>query len=281
MIPCAPVDRISVVIPYYNRARFIDECLASVFAQTRAADEIIVVDDASEPAERRHLDRYADRIRIVDQPRNRGVSAARNAGVRAATGTWIAFNDSDDIWVPEKLALQLDHVARHPDCDGVNTAIRAFREDGRASVSDPVAPRLTLADALHDNMIRVQSLFIKTAVMNAVGGFDERLRCCEDDDLGIRLAAAGYQIHYLAQPLTNMRRGSYDHLFGNWRRVIAGKAVVALRHRALLEREVGRGATRRKIARAIRKIGSIKGGVLGRALFAGGWLAGGFERTTD
>jgi glycosyltransferase involved in cell wall biosynthesis len=275
------VDRISVVIPYYNRARFIDECLASVFTQTRAADEIIVVDDASQPAERRHLDRYADRIRIVDQPRNRGVSAARNAGVRAATGTWIAFNDSDDIWVPDKLALQLDHVARNPGCDGVNTAIRAFREDGRESVSDPVAPLLTLADALHDNMIRVQSLFIKTAVMRAVGGFDERLRCCEDDDLGIRLAAAGYQIHYLAQPLTNMRRGNYDHLFGNWRRVIAGKAVVALRHRELLEREVGRGATRRKIARAIRKIGSIKGGVLGRALFAGGWLAGGFERTTD
>jgi hypothetical protein len=56
---------------------------------------------------------------------------------------------------------------------------------------------------------------------------------------------------------------------------------VAIRHRALLEREVGRGATRRRIARAMRKVGSMKGGILGRVLFAGGWLAGGFERTTD
>lgn len=275
------VSGISVVIPYYNRARFIDECLASVFAQTRPPDEIIVVDDASEPVQRRHLDKYGQRVRVIDQPVNRGVSAARNAGIHAATGDWIAFNDSDDRWVPEKLAVQLDHVTRNEGCDGVNTAIRMFREDGRTSVSDPIAPRLTLADALHDNMIRVQSLFIKASVMRAVGGFDESMRCCEDDDLGIRLAAGGYRIHFLAQPLTEMRRGSYDHLFGNWRRVIQGKATVAMRHRALLEREIGRGATRKKIARALRKVGSMKGGLLGRVLFAGGWVAGGFERATD
>lgn len=275
------VGRISVVIPYYNRARFIDECLASVFAQTRAPDEIIVVDDASEAAQRRHLDQFVPRIRVVDQPRNGGVSAARNAGIHAATGDWLAFNDSDDLWLPDKLAIQLDHMTRHPGCDGVHTAIRAFREDGRASVSEPVAPRLTLADALHDNMIRVQSLLIRTEVMRAVGGFDPSLRCCEDDDLGIRLAAAGYQIDYLAEPLTEMRRGNYDHLFGNWRRVIRGKTTVAMRHRVLLEKVVGPGATRRKIARALRKVGSMKGGVVGRILFAGGWLAGGFERATD
>lgn len=275
------VGRITVVIPYYNRARFIDDCLASVFAQRRAPDEVIVVDDGSAPGERRHLDRFLPRIRIVDQPRNMGVSAARNAGVRAATGDWIAFNDSDDLWVPDKLAVQVDYLERNPGCDGVHTAIRAFRDDGRESVSDPIAPRLTLADALHDNMIRMQSLLIKTAVMRAVGGFDERLRCCEDDDLGIRLAEAGYRIDFLAEPLTNMRRGDYDHLFSNWRRIIRAKATVALRHRVLLERTLGPGATRKKIARAVRKAGSMRGGVVGRVLFAGGWLAGGFDRATD
>lgn len=274
------VGRISVVIPYYNRARFIDDCLASVFAQTRAPDEIIVVDDGSRPAEREHLDKFLPRIRIVDQPRNMGVSAARNAGVRAATGGWIAFNDSDDLWVPNKLAIQIDHAAR-TGCDGVHTAIRAFREDGRASVSEAIAPRLTLEDALRDNMIRMQSLLIKADVMRAIGGFDETLRCCEDDDLGIRLAAAGYRIDFLAEPLTDMRRGDYDHLFSNWRRIIRAKAAVALRHRALLERTLGPGATRRRIARAVRKAGDMRGGVVGRVLFAGGWLAGGFDRTTD
>ena len=275
------VGRISVVIPYYNRARFIDDCLASVFAQSRAPDEIIVVDDSSEPPQRRHLDKFLPRIRIVDQPRNRGVSAARNAGVHTATGDWIAFNDSDDLWVADKLAIQVDHITRHPGCDGVHSAIRAFHEDGGASVSDPIAPHLTLQDALHDNMIRMQSLLIKSAVMRAIGGFDETLRCCEDDDLGIRLAAAGYQIDFLAEPLTHMRRGDYDHLFSNWRRIIRGKAAVAIRHRALLEQTLGRGATRRRIARAVRKAGAMRGGVVGRVLFAGGWLAGGFDRATD
>lgn len=275
------VGRISVVIPYYNRARFIDDCLASVFAQRRAADEVIVVDDGSRPEERAHLDKFLPRIRIVDQPRNMGVSAARNAGVRAATGDWLAFNDSDDVWVPDKLAVQIDHLTRHPDCDGVHTAIRAFYDDGRVSVSDPIAPRLTLADALHDNMIRIQSLLIRTQVMRTVGGFDERLRCCEDDDLGIRLAAGGYRLDYLAEPLTEMRRGNYDHLFSNWRRIVRGKATVALRHRALLERTLGPGATRKRIARAVRKAGDMRGGVVGRVLFASGWLAGGFDRATD
>jgi glycosyltransferase involved in cell wall biosynthesis len=209
-----------------------------------------------------------------------GVSAARNAGVRAATGDWIAFNDSDDLWVPEKLAIQVDHVARHG-CDGVHTAIRAFRDDGRSSVSDPIAPRLTLEDALRDNMIRMQSLLIRADVLRAIGGFDETLRCCEDDDLGIRLAAAGYHIDFLAEPLTSMRRGDYDHLFSNWQRIIRAKAAVAIRHHALLEQTLGPGATRRRIARAVRKAGSMRGGVVGRMLFAGGWVAGGFDRATD
>jgi glycosyltransferase involved in cell wall biosynthesis len=275
------VGRVSVIIPYYNRARFIDECLASVFAQTRPADEIIVVDDASEAEQRRHLDRYLPLIRIVDQQHNGGVSSARNAGIRAATGDWIAFNDSDDTWAADKLATQIDYVTSHPDCDGVHTAISVFREDGRVQVSRPVEPRLTLEAALHDNMVRVQSLLIKSKAVRAIGGFDERLRCCEDDDFSIRLAAAGYKIDFLPAPLTRMRRGNYDHLFGDWRRVVTAKAKVAMRHRALLEREIGRGATRRRIARAVRKVGAIRGGVLGRLLFGCGWLAGGFERTTD
>jgi glycosyltransferase involved in cell wall biosynthesis len=275
------VGRISVVIPYYNRARFIDDCLASVWNQRRAADEVIVVDDGSRPDQRRHLDRFLPRIRIVDQPRNLGVSAARNAGMRAASGDWIAFNDSDDLWVPDKLAIQADYLDANPGCDGVHTAIRAFYDDGHTVVSDPIAPRLTLPDALHDNMVRVQSLVIRSSVLRTLGGFDESLRCCEDDDLGIRLAAAGCRIDYLAEPLTHMRRGDHGHLFSNWRRVLRGKATVAIRHRALLERTLGPGATRRRIARAARKVGDMRGGVVGRVLFAGGWLVGGFDRATD
>jgi hypothetical protein len=78
-----------------------------------------------------------------------------------------------------------------------------------------------------------------------------------------------------------MRRGDYDRLFSDWRRIVRGKATVALRHRLLLEQTLGRGATRRRIARAVRKAGAMRGGVVGRVLFAGGWLVGGFDRATD
>jgi glycosyltransferase involved in cell wall biosynthesis len=275
------VGRVSVIIPYYNRARFIDECLASIFSQSHAPDEVIVVDDGSTPDQRAHLDRFLPRIRIVDQVRNQGVAAARNAGVRAATGVWLAFNDSDDTWVPDKLKHQLAYLANHPTCDGVHTAVRAIFQNGRVAVSEPIAPKLTLEDALHDNMVRMQTLVIRAEVFRAIGGMDERLRCCEDDDFGIRLAAGGYHIDYLADPLTDLRRGDYDRLFSDWRRIVSGKTSVAIRHRALLEQTLGRGATRRRIARAVRKAGAMRGGVVGRVLFAGGWLAGGFDRATD
>ena len=78
-----------------------------------------------------------------------------------------------------------------------------------------------------------------------------------------------------------LRRGDYDRLFSDWRRIVRGKATVALRHRLLLEQTLGRGATRRRIARAVRKAGAMRGGVVGRVLFAGGWLVGGFDRATD
>jgi glycosyltransferase involved in cell wall biosynthesis len=272
---------ISVVIPHYNRQRFIDECLESVFAQTHPADEVIVVDDGSQPDQRRHLRKFVPRIRLVELPQNRGVSAARNAGIAAATGDWIAFQDSDDLWVPDKLAVQWEHLQRTPDSDGVHSAICAFQRDGRETVSDPIPPRLALADALRHNLIRVQSLLVRTAALRALGGFDESLRTCEDDDLGIRLALAGYRIDFMTRPLTRMRRWGHGHLFGDWRSMVVDKTRVALRHRAEIERVLGRGATRRRIALSVRKAGLWRGGVVGRLLLAGGWVLGGFDATTD
>lgn len=272
---------ISVIIPYYNRQRFIDECLDSVFRQTLAPAEVIVVDDGSEPAQRRYLDKFLPRIRIIALPANRGVSGARNAGIDAAGGEWVAFNDSDDVWEPNKLESQWQYLQAHPGCDGVHTTIRAFFADGSEHVSEPHAPQLMLADALYQNVIRVQSLLIRTSVLRALRGFDSSLRVCEDDDLAIRLALHGYRIDFMGEPLTRMRRTHDDRLFRNWRRIIAGKTIVAWRHRALLERTLGRGATRRRIAHAVRKVGHARGKILGRLLFVGGWILGGFDAATE
>lgn len=276
------VAPISVIIPYYNRQSFIDECLDSVFRQTLAPAEIIVVDDASEIQQRRYLDKFLPRIRIIDLPVNRGVAGARNAGIDAASQEWIAFNDSDDIWELNKLELQWQHLQANPDCRGVHTPIRSFFADGSEHVSDPPASPLALSDALHQNIIRVQSLLVRTDVLRALHGFDSTLRVCEDDDLGIRLALHGDRIDCMPAPLARMRRTHNDHLWGNnLRRMIAGKTAVAWRHRVILERTLGPGATRRRIAHALRKIGHDRGRILGRMLFAGGWILGGFDTATD
>lgn len=275
------VTPISVVIPYYNRQRFIDECLDSVFRQTLAPAEVIVVDDGSEPSQRSYLEKFRPRVQIIPLAANRGVSAARNAGIEAAGGEWIAFNDSDDVWEPTKLEKQWQHVLAHPDCDGVHTALRVFYASGREDVSGAQAPQLTLAEALRQNVIRVQTLLIRTRVLRALGGFDTSLRLCEDDDLCIRLALGGYRIDFMAEPLTRLRRAHGEHLLLSWRRVIAGKTTVAWRHRELLERTLGRGATRRRIAHAVRKVGYARGKIVGRLLRLGGWILGGFDAGTD
>lgn len=101
-------NRISVVIPAYNRATTIEYCLRSVINQTLPPHEILVVDDCSTDGTIEAVERVASPlVRVVRLPRNSGAQAARNAGIKAAVGDWIAFQDSDDEWLPNKLELQL------------------------------------------------------------------------------------------------------------------------------------------------------------------------------
>ena len=105
---------ISVVIPAYNAAEYIGRAIDSVLAQTRRPDEIIVVDDGSTDDTAGIVETYGSQVRLIRQE-NAGVSAARNTGINAATGEWIAFLDSDDEWLKEKLQLQVELLGRNPD----------------------------------------------------------------------------------------------------------------------------------------------------------------------
>lgn len=101
-------NQVSVVIPAYNRAETIERCLRSVINQTLPPHEILVVDDCSTDGTVKSVERVASPlVRIVRMPRNSGAQAARNAGIKAAVGDWIAFQDSDDEWLPDKLERQL------------------------------------------------------------------------------------------------------------------------------------------------------------------------------
>src|SRR5438445_9254645 len=106
-------DLVSVVIATYNYGRFVTQAVESVLAQTYVNIEIIVVDDGSDDDTREQLAPYGDRIRYIYQE-NQSVAAARNTGIRAATGDLIAFLDADDVWHPHKLELQMHYLADHP-----------------------------------------------------------------------------------------------------------------------------------------------------------------------
>jgi len=110
---------ISVIIPCYNRAPLLTRALQSVVQQTRPAVEIIVIDDGSTDDTRAMISRQFPEARYFYQD-NRGVSAARNHGIRQATGQWLAFLDSDDTWLPDKLARQTAAVEARPDCQLVH-----------------------------------------------------------------------------------------------------------------------------------------------------------------
>ena len=106
--------KISVVIPAYNSEETIARAINSVLAQTRPADEIIVIDDGSMDKTAQIVGSYGEKVILIRQE-NAGVSVARNKGIEAATGDWIAFLDADDEWLPDKLKLQSEHLSRHPD----------------------------------------------------------------------------------------------------------------------------------------------------------------------
>ncbi len=118
---------VSVIIPTYNRAGLVQEAVASVLAQTWRDFEVLVVDDGGSDGTDAALAPYASRLRLLRRESRGGVSAARNTGIEAARGEWLAFLDSDDLWLPEKLARQMAYLAAHPDlllCQTEETWVR-------------------------------------------------------------------------------------------------------------------------------------------------------------
>ncbi|MBT2586303.1 glycosyltransferase family 2 protein [Arthrobacter sp. ISL-95] len=128
--------RVSVIIPSYNSAAFVVDALESVFAQTRPADEIIVVNDGSTDETERVLRPYLDRVVVLNQ-KNAGLSGARNSGIARATGDWLAFLDADDVWLPEKLARQISFIQDDATLVCIHTNFSTF---GNQSESPPPFP---------------------------------------------------------------------------------------------------------------------------------------------
>jgi glycosyltransferase involved in cell wall biosynthesis len=186
---------VSLVIATYNHARFLGEALDSAVAQTLEGVEVVVVDDGSTDDTEAVLARYGGRLRVIRQP-NRGLAAARNTGLAAARGTYVSFLDADDVLMPTKLAEQAAILDRAPTvgwtyCDVLieTTATGAeMRASERFGYGVRVLEGWLFPELIHGNFIPAIAPLVRRTVLDAAGGFDERLTALEDWDLWLRLS---------------------------------------------------------------------------------------------
>jgi glycosyltransferase involved in cell wall biosynthesis len=207
----APAIEVSAIIPTYNRRELVVRAIDSVLSQTRSVDEIVVVDDGSTDGTEAHLrQRYGDRIRYVWQA-NAGVSAARNHGMSIAKGKYFALLDSDDEWLPEKTARQVEWMDTHPDFGMVICDVQ--RVDGEHRPIDVFRRRDTIREdgwvlrwIIHNPALAPASALLRREVIDDVGGFDTGLRTAEDIDFHLRVAQR-WRIGVVEAELVRAMRG--------------------------------------------------------------------------
>lgn len=268
-----PQVPVSVIIPHYNRSERIADALESVARQLVKPLEIIIVDDCSEPSHRIRLQRYADVAIILEQQANGGPAAARNAGLKAAKGEYVAFLDDDDTWAPERLKVQLQSLDEDPALDGVSSAVIVREENGTEWIMSGHSPEMmTLSAALEATPALLQTLLIRARVIHHIGGLDHQLRQFEDQDFFIRLMKSGYKIRHLPTPLTVWCWKGTSRLTQDWRGHLSGELQVIRKHRELYNETFGAGGARRHLAKAIQRAGIRRGRFQGRALYAAGCI---------
>jgi len=246
-------ERVSVVLPTYNRAGTIGRALRSVLAQTHVDLSVVVVDDASTDGTAAAVAQIDDeRVRYVRLSTNVGPAGARNVGIHAVTTRWIAFQDSDDEWLPTKLEDQLAMVRSSPDVALVIGGYSAVFGDRRVDI----VPERTLlgedplADLLDGWPVITPTWLARRDVLLGLGGFDESLRCLEDWDLIFRLTDR-HPIGAVRGPVL-VKHASADSVFGSLSAQRAAMATILERHGRRCRRD------RRRLARHVAHLGTLE-----------------------
>jgi len=200
------MSTVSVIIPAYNQSHYLGQAIQSVLDQTYPDFEIIVVDDGSTDDTRAVADSFTDaRLRYVYQD-NAGLSAARNTGIRHATGTYLSYLDSDDLFLSEKLALLVDAFDREPELGFAAGQAVLIDENSQplGEIFDAGLPQ-DRSQLLMNNPLHVGSVLLRRDWQEKVGFFDESLRSYEDWDMWLRLVRAGCQMGWVPQPVSLYR----------------------------------------------------------------------------
>jgi len=209
------MPKVSVIIPAYNSGKHICEAIDSVLNQTFKDFELIVVDDGSTDDTKKKIIKYIDKIVYVYQE-NAGASAARNLGIVKSSGGYIAFLDSDDIWLPRKLEQSIEFLEKKG-FDWMCTSRFSITEKGE-KIERRVEPESGICDEtgkvnrlevclfnLNFNLALTSTVLIKRKCFEVCGIFDEKLKICEDLDLFIRFKEYGLTCGYLDKLLTIKR----------------------------------------------------------------------------
>jgi GT2 family glycosyltransferase len=198
-----PTPLVSVVIPTYNRATMVERAVRSALAQDYEALEVVVVDDGSSDDTAARLAVFGDRVRLVCHPVNRGASAARNTGIEAARGEYVALLDSDDLWAPDKTRRQLQFMAERG-LDMSCTGFRSVYGQGLPPVSKPrpYTERMGLEDLAWGIYVAPgTTLIARRDVLVGIGGYDTSLPRLEDWELLLRAVRATGELGFLADEL--------------------------------------------------------------------------------
>jgi len=223
---------VSVVIPTYNSALTVVAAVESALNQTHSETQVIVIDDGSTDDTARRLVPYLEKIQYLVQE-NVGRSAARNRGIRAANGRYVAFLDSDDWWLPRKVEILAAVLDANPRVGLVYSSCFLVQATGAqapqryAATQDDHGSYVFEELAMRNFIGSPSNVMIRSDVVQAVGGFDETLHAYEDWDLYLRIAA-DYPVAYVAQPLTLYRLHAgrqFDHMVtwnaaNDWFRIV-------------------------------------------------------------
>ncbi len=210
---------VSVVIPTYNRSDVISRAVQSALDQTLSDIEVIVVDDASDDETSSILESYSDQIQFYSHSTNKGGSAARNTGIKAASGEYIAFLDSDDTWDPTKLEKQVELLERRSsEWVAAYCGFKQKRSSSIVEFVDKHFPRKTGKEGGQELIVDIlmrrfahggaSTLLVDRLTVEAIDGFDERFQRHQDIEFLIRLLQRG-KMAYVSEPLV------YKHDTGN------------------------------------------------------------------
>ncbi|MEW6608546.1 MAG: glycosyltransferase [bacterium] len=197
---------ISIIIPTYNAENFLPQAINSVVEQTYQDIEIIVVDDGSTDNTKRIIEPFMDKIYYIYKD-NGGPASARNVGIKSSKGEYIAFLDADDIWLPQKLELQINLFQQCQEIDWIHTNLVLIDESGNVIGIRKLTEILSgsiFKILFMENWVLTSSVMMKRECLKIIGNFDETLSVNQDYDLWLRLSHY-YKCGYLEQPLVKYR----------------------------------------------------------------------------